>query len=146
MADNEICVGRNRYRIIPDSTTNPSTVMPSAPVVDMSVTESKLTRLVDIEGGGDIAGGYRSITLILLAHESLYEIDLGINARQFTIRCDQSVTIKFNNVTSDNIFINSSEFPFEVSGLNLNESVRSIFVTTGDNQTTIKILAFGMVQ
>lgn len=140
MADNIVCIGGNKYRIVDDGS-------PTTPVnaVDMSVTEQKLSRLVDIAGGGNLLGSYRSIKIEIPPREKAWEVSLGINATQFNIRCDQAVTMTLNTSTGDNIFIEATEFPFSVSNLSINQSIHTVYITTGDNLTTVKILAFGLV-
>ena len=147
-----VCIGGNKYEIVDDESTSTGSpisggnvVAPSAPTVDMSTTEAQLTRLVDIEGGGNLGGGYRSISLTIPAHEKGYGITLGLHATQIIIRSDQGLTITLNSPSADNIFIAANEFPFGVSDLKLNESINNVYVTTGDNDTNIKILAFGLV-
>lgn len=147
-----VCIGGNKYEIVADDNTSTGSpisggtvVAPSAPTVDMSTTEAQLTRLVDIEGGGNLGGGYRSLALTVPAHEKGYSITLGLHASQMIIRSDQGITITLNSSSADNIFIAANEFPFGISGLKLNESINTLYVTTGDNDTNIKILAFGLV-
>jgi hypothetical protein len=140
MADKTVCIGGNKYMIVDDGTGTPT-----ATTVDMSITEEKLTRLVDIAGGGAFPGLYRSIKQDIPAREKMWEIGLGIRATQLNIRCDQAVTMNFNSVQGDNIFVESTEFPLSISDLNISEAITSVFISTGDNPTTVKILAFGMV-
>lgn len=143
MADDEkvVCIGGNKYRVVGDGSYN----LPKGSTSDMSITEQKLTRLVNLAGGGEIGGGYRSVKVDVPAHETAYEINLGIHATQLNIRCDQAVVVKLNSVQADDIFIEVSEFPFSISELKLNESIHTMFITTGDDSATVKILAFGMV-
>lgn len=145
MTDNEVCIGGNRYRILEGDSQDNASPMPSVISSDMSTTEQKLTRLVDISGGGDIGGGYRSIVIEIPAHEQSYEIGMGLYATQVNIRCDQGITLTLNSTRSDNIFIDSAEFPFSISNLSLNGAIHTVFITTGANPTTVKILAFGLV-
>ena len=155
MADKEVCIGGNKYRILDDndygssgsgSGGNVVSPQPYQQTVDMSTSEAKLTRLIDINGGGNIGGGYRSIVVAIPPHEKSYEIGLGLNASQVNIRCDQGITLTLNGIQSDNIFIEVAEFPFSISDLKLNESIHTIYVSTGDNPTNIKVLAFGLVR
>ena len=120
-------------------------VAQSAPTVDIRTTEARFTRLVDIEGGGNLGGGYRSISLTIPVHEKGYAITIGLHASQIILRSDQALTVTLNSSSADNIFIAANEFPFGISGLKLNESINTVFVTTGGNDTNIKILAFGLV-
>lgn len=149
-SDKEICIGGNRYRVTDDESVPTSQVGYQVPEVSSgnnTVVEQLLARIVDLLGGGNLGGAYRSIQLDIGAKESAYEIPLGIHADNIVIRCDQNITLKFNRLDGgDNIFIDSSEFPFSISGLKLNNSIHTLFVTTGDQKTTVKILAFGLVK
>lgn len=109
----------------------------------ISTVELKLQRLLDIWGGGDIGGTYRSITLEIPGLEQRYEIALGMYATQLVMRCDKDITVVFNNTTQDNVFLEVGDFPFAISELKINEAIHTIFVTTGTDEATIKILAFG---
>jgi hypothetical protein len=141
MADNIVCIGGNKYQIVDDG-YNPPT---ATNVIDMSITEQKLARLVDIAGGGSIPGTYRSIKQDIPPREKSWEIALGVRATQLNIRCNQAVTINFNSTQGDNIFVEASEFPFSISELAINQGIHTIYITTGDNTTTVKILAFGVI-
>jgi hypothetical protein len=118
----------------PDGKPNP---------LDLNSVESKLQRLVDIQGGGNIGGVYRALTIGVPALEQRYEISLGIYATQIIMRCDKDITLVLNDKSYDNIFLQVADFPFSVSDLKLTESIHTLFVTTGNDLTTLKILAFG---
>jgi hypothetical protein len=143
--DKVVCIAGNKYRIVEDATGGNTYTLPQQPTVDMSVTESKLTRIVDIIGGGNIGGGYRSVKTDIPAREQSYPMPLGLHATQVNIRADQAITLKLNSTQGDDIFIEVSEFPLSISDLSINESIHTLFITTGDNQTRVKVLAFGLV-
>ena len=151
MGNKQVCIGGDLYEIIPDSTTTSGSVASGGNVVSpqvpsgMSITETEVTQSVDMFGGGNYGGGYRSINITVPKHEKYYQIPMGMYADQLNMRSDQALTVNFNNQANDNIFIAANEFPFVVSGLKLNEAITSIFVTTGDNDAYIQILAFGLV-
>jgi hypothetical protein len=102
--------------------------------------------MLDVAGGGSIGGAYRSLTLTIPALEQRYEIALGIYATQLNIRCNKDITLVLNNPSFDNIFLEVADFPVVLSQLRLNESIHTLFVTTGSSDTTIKIFAIGSVK
>ena len=151
-----VCIDGNLYEIVPDDSTSTGTTVGGGTIVnpyntnedigsEITTTNVTLQRLVDILGGGNIPGGYVSITLTVPSQETSFEVPLGMQASQFVLNCDQDVTLTFNSSQGNNIFLNTSQFPFSVSGLKLNESVSSMFFTTGINPTNVSILAFGWV-
>jgi hypothetical protein len=127
-----------------DDTTQP-TVTPQQPgSTGLTNTEKLLQRLLDIEGGGAIPGTYRSITVTIPANEQRYEVQLSIYATQFHMRCDQDVLLSFNSPQFDPITFEVGDFPLSISGLRMNESIRSVYITTSTD-TEVKIIAFGSV-
>ena len=131
------------YPCFPQSGTTRDDDSSIAPVPGQSSTDALLQRLLDITGGGNIPGAYRSITVTIPALEQRYEISLGIYATQLSIRCDKPITLVLNSTVFDNIFLEIADFPVLISQLRLNESIHTLFVTTGSTDTTIKIFAIG---
>ena len=117
MIGEEICVEGNRYRVV------------------NSVTP--------IGSNGTGTGGYYSAKFTISAREKLYEISFGLKATQLNIRADYGFTMKLNSVQNDDIFIEVSELPFSISELKDNESIHTLFITTGDNDTEVRIFAIG---
>ena len=68
MANQQVCIGGDLYEIVPDSTTSSGTIASGGTIVTpqgtntgMSITETELTQLVNMFGGGTFGGGYRSV-------------------------------------------------------------------------------------
>jgi hypothetical protein len=116
------------------------------PVPGQSSTDALLQKLLDVLGGGIVRGAYRSIKITIPASEQRYEIQLGMYATQLSIRCDQAVTLVFNNPGFDNLYLDLADFPLSISDLRLNESIHTIYVTTGAVSTIFQIFAFGSVK
>jgi len=95
------------------------------------------------EAGGQ--GGYRSINLTIPARERKYEVRFGLYASQIHIRSDQGLTINLNSESNEDIFVEIAEFPFSLSELNGGERIQTVYLTTGANETNVKILAIGSV-
>ena len=147
MADKFVCIGGNRYKIADDSGTVEGTGSGSSYSSEEQVSslESKVDKIIDAIGVGSVGGGYRSLSITLPAREKKYMVRLGIVAHQMHIRSDQGLTVNLNTEGGDDIFIDASEFPFSVSELPRNQGIHTVYLTTGTNETTIKILAFGEV-
>ena len=127
-----------------DDESGVAQVQPPKP--GQSSTDALLQRLLDISGGGSVGGTYRSINLTVPALEQRYEIPLGIYATQLSLRCDKPITLVMNNPAFDTIFLEIADFPVSISELRLNESIHTLYVTTGTDITTIKIFALGSVK
>jgi hypothetical protein len=156
--EGEICIRGNKYRIvgvdneidIESEVYNEGTVDSSGssttPPETFDTAEAKLDRIIELMGGGSNGGGYKSIKITLPPREQKYEVMLGVMANQIHIRADQGLTVNMNSKSGDDIFIELAEFPFSLSELRENETIHTLFFTTGANTTNIKILAIGAVQ
>jgi len=88
-------------------------------------------------------GIYKSVEKTIDADEKDYEILLRFPARMVNIRTDQDITLKLNDWGNDEITLESAESPLDISGLKPRMRINSIYITTGANDTEIKIMAFG---
>lgn len=88
-------------------------------------------------------GEYRSIEKTVNANKSNVELRLLIPARMINLRMDQDITIRLNSKANDEITLESAESPMDISGLKPKMLIDKIYVTTGANDTEIKIMAFG---
>jgi hypothetical protein len=111
----------------------------------MSITDKLLQRVLDIMGGGNIGGAYRSVKITIPALEQRYEIQLGIYATQLSIRCDKDITLVLNNPQFDSIFLEIADFPVSISSLRMNETIHTLYITTTVD-TEFQVVAFGSVK
>lgn len=100
-----------------------------------------LDKVVDILGGGEAAYSY--VELSILPNQQIYEFDLGINATQLHVRCDADVSIRLNSVQGDDINLLADDFPFTLSELRPNESIRRLYFTTTSGTARVKVIAIG---
>jgi len=157
--EGEICVKGNKYRIVNQivsqdmgsqdmgSQDNMPYDIPQIDIVDtgkLATLIEKVDALVEVMGAGTTGGGYRSINLTLPPREQKYQVTIGLLANQIHIRADQGLIINMNSTHGEDIFVEIAEFPFSLSDLHKNESIHTLFFTTGANTTNIKILAIGM--
>jgi len=88
-------------------------------------------------------GFYQSVEMPISASTTDRLIRLRQPARIVNIRTDQDITLKLNAKGNDEITLESAESPLDISGLKPKMRINSIYVTTGANDTEIKIIAFG---
>jgi hypothetical protein len=155
--EGEICIKGSKYRIVnPDADEGAESGSSDGIGLDLYLEQQKTTgqletleekvdKLIDIMGAGTTGGGYRSVNLTLPPREQKFQVMLGLLASQMHIRSDQGLTMNINSRSGEDIFIEVAEFPFSLSELHKNESVHTLYFTTGANTTNIKILAIGTV-
>lgn len=153
LGTDEICIKGNKYRIVNqdesgagDATGFDLLLAQQAETERLQTLEGKVDRIIDVMGAGSTGGGYRSVNLTLPPREQKYPVLLGLLASQLHIRADQGLTVNMNSRSGEDIFIEIAEFPFSLSELKKNESIHTLYFTTGANTTVIKILAIGTVQ
>jgi hypothetical protein len=151
--ENEICIKGSKYRIVNpeeggtvDTTGSDLLLEQQKETERLQTLEGKVDKIIDIMGSGSTGGGYRSVNLTLPPREQKYPVLLGLLASQIHIRADQGLTVNMNSRSGEDIFIEIAEFPFSLSELKKNESIHTLYFTTGANTTVIKILAIGTVQ
>ena len=155
--EGEICIRGSKYRIISQDESNAqgdsvisseTSYAPQSGIADserLDTLINKVDALVNVMGTGSATGGYRSVNLTLPPREQKYQVILGLLSNQIHIRADQGLTVNMNSQFGEDIFIEIAEFPFSLSDLHKNESIHTLYFTTGSNTTHIKILAVGMV-
>lgn len=143
MNSNEVCIAGNRYKIVGANDPQSSNMnMGTEQSTSTETDGEKLDKVVDILSGGD--SGYAYVEMAIPQNNNQFEVSLGINATQMHVRCDKDISLKMNSKSGDDISLLADDFPFTMSELRPNESIRRLYVTTGTSgDTTVKVIAIG---
>lgn len=87
--------------------------------------------------------GYRFDKITVPASQTDWEINLTPPARMLTILADNPVSVRLYERSADAIEIRGIDYPLMPPLLPASMAIRKIFVTTGVNETDVRILLFG---
>ncbi len=124
---------------------------------DLTSINDKLSQIIDIlvgMGGGGLGGGgvggaacgtcngeYVSLLRHVDPKKTDEEIIIGIASRHIHLRTDQTIKLKLGGTMADEILIDATESPFEIHDIG-GVGYDTVYVTTGEDTTTVKILAY----
>ncbi len=143
-----VCINGDQYAVVPDGSTlvSGNVVSNMTSTDDISALEVLVQRLIDIQGGGDLPGLYRSINISIQPGEQNWNIPMGMMCDKMILTFDQKIQLRFNSVAGDTIYLDQDQSPFQVSHLKMNQAIHDLYITTLPSQTTnISVLAWGLI-
>lgn len=139
------CDDGNLYKCVPRDGIGDEPGAPSfgSTILALNDIADSLRRLVNVAVIDRWSGHYTAIELTVPENQINHEISNLTAGRMVSIRTDQTIKVRLNNIMNPEFTIERDEKQIALGPFPPESVVRSVFITTGTSETRIKILAFG---